>query len=83
MPVDAGLVEDLVEHLAGRPDERLAGNILLVAGLLADEDDLRILRPFAEHGLRGVAPERAAAAALGRPRAVRRWNWRSLQPDRS
>ena len=64
-PIDIGLVEYLVEHLAGRPDEGLAGDILLVARLLADEDDPRILGSLAEHGLRGVAPQRAAAAGFG------------------
>jgi hypothetical protein len=55
----------LVQHLARRPDEGLARQILLVAGLLADENDSRIVRPLAEHGLRCLAPERAALAALG------------------
>ena len=60
-----GLVQYLVEHLAGRPDEGFAGDILLVAGLLADEDDPRILGSLAEHGLGRVAPQRAAAAGFG------------------
>jgi hypothetical protein len=37
-----------VEELAGRADERGAGLVLLVAGLLADEHDLRVRGPLAE-----------------------------------
>ena len=33
---DAGLFQRPVEHLAGRPDERLAGEVLVVARLFAD-----------------------------------------------
>src|SRR5581483_212219 len=62
--VDAGLVECAVEHLAGGADERLAGQVLLVAGLLADEHDLRARRARAEHGLRCLREERAALALL-------------------
>src|SRR6185295_6277915 len=64
--VDAGLGERAVEHLPGRSDERLAGQILLVARLLADEHDPRVRRPLAEHGLGRVLVERAALAMLGR-----------------
>src|SRR6059058_3746512 len=39
-PVDASVLERLVEELSGRPDERLALQVLLVARLLADEDDV-------------------------------------------
>ena len=60
--IDAGVVQDRIEDLARRADERLAGKILLVARLLADEDHLCAFRTFAEHGLRCVAPQRAAAA---------------------
>ena len=63
-PVDAGLREGAVEQLAGRADERAAGEILLVARLLADEHDARVERAFAEHGLGGVLVEMAAGAAF-------------------
>jgi hypothetical protein len=65
--VDAGAVDPrvaqrAVERLAGGADERLAGEILLVAGLLADRDHRGVERAFAEYGLRRVAVERAAGA---------------------
>ena len=47
----------------GRTDERPAGQVLLVAGLLADEHDRRVERAFAEHRLRRVLVEVAAGAA--------------------
>ena len=52
--------------LPGRPDKGLARQILLVARLLADEHDIGIARPLAEHRLRRVLVERAAPAALHR-----------------
>ena len=52
--------------LPAGPTNGLPAMILLIARLLADEHHLGVFRPFAEHGLRRVAPERAAAAVLGR-----------------
>ena len=63
LPLDPGLPERLVEQLPGGADERPSGQIFLVAGLLADEQDERIERPFAEHGLRRAFVEVAARAA--------------------
>ena len=62
---DAGRLEPLVELPAGRPHERLAGEVLLVARLLADEHHARPLQALAEDGLGGAAPEVAAAAVGG------------------
>jgi hypothetical protein len=39
--------------------------VLLIAGLLADEHDLRAALPLAEHRLGRVSPEVAGPAALG------------------
>ena len=61
--IDAGVLERLVEQLSGRPDERLALQVLLVAGLLADEDDVRLRGALAEDGLRPGLVERAGGAA--------------------
>ena len=61
--VDPGLAERAVEQLAGRADERAAGEILLVARLLADEQDPGVERAFAEHGLGRAFVEVAAGAA--------------------
>src|SRR5262249_40216552 len=60
--VDAGFGERAIEHGAGRADERLALQVLLVARLLAHEHDARMRRPLAEHGLRRILVERTAAA---------------------
>ena len=43
LAVDAGFDERSIEHLAGRPDKRFAGQVLLVSGLFADEYDPRLL----------------------------------------
>ncbi|EOD69233.1 uracil-DNA glycosylase [Amycolatopsis vancoresmycina DSM 44592] len=68
---EAGFREGAVQELPGWPDERLAREVLLVTRLLADDEDLRAGRPFAEHGLRGVLVQRAAVAAgRHRPQAV-------------
>ena len=63
--LDAGIVECAVEHLAGRPDEGFARDVFLVARLLADEHEPRVLRPFAEDDLRRVFVEIAGAAMRG------------------
>ena len=52
----------LVEDLPCRTDEGVPGQVLLVPGLLTDQDEVRVRRALAEDGLRGVAPEIAAAA---------------------
>ncbi len=61
--VDPGLGQSRVEHLSGRSDKWTSGEILLVARLLADKEDWRIERAFAEHGLGGVAVQIAHGAA--------------------
>src|SRR5919109_70307 len=63
--VDAGLLERPVEQLPGRADERFAGLVLLIAGLLADEHRLRFRQSFAEDGLRPGLPEVARLASGG------------------
>src|ERR1700722_309350 len=62
LAVDAGLDDGAVEDAAGRADERMALLVFLIARLLADQHDPRVLRPFARHDLRGGAIERAARA---------------------
>src|SRR5439155_3820037 len=61
--VDPGFLQRSVEDAARRADERPPGEILLVARLLADEQDLRVERPLAEHRLRRVLVEVAPGAA--------------------
>ena len=66
LPVDAGILERLVEELPGGPDERLPGLVLLVAGLLPDEHGLCTLASLAENGLRSALVEVARGAGGGR-----------------
>src|ERR1700730_2346020 len=63
--IDADFFQRPVEHLPGRSDEWLAGKVLLVAGLLADQHHLGSLRTFAELRLGGVFPEMTGAAMRG------------------
>ena len=63
--VDTGLRQRPVEQLAGRADKGAAGQILLIAGLFADEHQRRIDRSLAKDGLRRGFVERAAGAAGG------------------
>ena len=61
MAANTSLVD--AAKLPGAADEGAALQILLVARLLADEEDARIQRPLAEHRLRRVLVEVAARAA--------------------
>src|SRR5690242_11641331 len=61
--VDARVLEGLVEKLPGRADERLALEVLLVARLLADEENLGLRGALAEDRLRPGLVERAGGAA--------------------
>ena len=62
--LDAGLAERAAQQLASRADKRLPLPVFHVARLLADEHERPVCGPRAEHGLRGVFPQRATAAAL-------------------
>jgi hypothetical protein len=63
LAVDACLVESPVEQLTGRAHERLAGEILAIARLLADEHDAGRDPALTEDGLGGPLPEIARPAA--------------------
>jgi len=60
--VDLSCPQRLVEESAGGADERSAGTVLLISGLLADEHDLGCGCALAEHGLGPELPERAGLA---------------------
>src|SRR5207248_11276015 len=51
VPVDTGRLERLVEHASRRAGERLAGDVLFVAGRLAEECALRRWSALAVPGL--------------------------------
>ena len=53
--IDTGIAEGSVEKGAGGSDERMAGQVLFVTGLLADHNDARPKRAFAKNGLCGTA----------------------------
>jgi hypothetical protein len=55
--IDAGLGQRLVQQASRGTDERLAGDVLAVAGLLPHQHQLRALAALAEHGLGRVAVE--------------------------
>src|SRR5262249_41726452 len=59
-----------VEDAPGRADERLAAEVLLVAGLLADEHHVSGLAALARHRLRCVFVEWAARATPWRAPAA-------------
>jgi len=65
-PVDVGLLQGLVEHLAGGPDEGTPGPILLVAGLLADQHEPGRRRALPEDGLGAASPQVTGLACRGR-----------------
>src|SRR5262249_8304616 len=57
---DAGFLERLIQHPASRPHEWLAGQVLLVARLLAHQHDMGASAPFAPDDLRRELVERTA-----------------------
>src|SRR6266511_1860535 len=59
---NAGFFQRRIQDAAGRADEGLAGEILLVAGLLSDQHQVRAHPAFAGHDLGGEFVERAARA---------------------
>ena len=63
--VDAGFLQRSVEQTAGGADEWMAGPVLLITRLLADEDDTRGGWAFAEDHLGGVSVKRARLAVRG------------------
>jgi hypothetical protein len=64
-PLDLRVGERLVEDASGRSDERVAGEVLAVAGLLAHQHHAGRRRAFPEHGLRRPTVEIAGFAVRG------------------
>src|SRR6185369_4605764 len=75
--IDARVLQPGPQQLASRADERPAALLLLIARLLADDHQPRPGRPFASHGARAVAADRAAAtpgdAFRNLPQTMRRF----------
>src|SRR5437879_10082606 len=60
--IDSRGFEAAIEQLTGPADKGMAGQILGIAGLLADKHDRRALRALAEDGLSRVAIKRTGRA---------------------
>src|SRR5580704_6351297 len=60
-------LESLVEDATRWPDERMAFDVLAVAGLLADQHQARVRGALAHNRLRGALPQIAGAALLHLP----------------
>ena len=71
LPVDAGLVEIASKTLPAGPTNGLPARSSWSPGCSPTNIDPGVFGSFAEHGLRRVAPQRAAAASPSRPRAIR------------
>src|SRR5438270_9246559 len=68
LPFDAGFFEGAIKDFSSRAHKWFSGDILLVAGLLTEKHERRVLASFAEDGLRGVFVERTSCAT---PRCFR------------
>ena len=64
MPPEVDDGQHVVEQLPGRADERLAAQVLLLAGAFPDEDDGRGAWSDAEHDAVARGSKAAARAAL-------------------
>jgi hypothetical protein len=60
----AGIFQRAIEQLSRRSDKGVADAVFLIAGLLADQHDGRVRRPFAEYGLGCIRPQGAVPAVL-------------------
>jgi hypothetical protein len=62
MRLQASRAKRILEHLTGRADEWLPGAVLLIARLLADQNDRGGLRAGAKHCLCSGLPQVAGSA---------------------
>jgi len=63
-PIYPGVFQGAVQHLSRWANERFAGDIFLVARLLAYQHQGRAFRPFAENRLGRVPKQMAGCARL-------------------
>jgi hypothetical protein len=61
---DPRSLESLVEDLSGRAHERVALDVLAVAGLLTDQHQVRVPGTLAHHRLGGALPQIAGATVV-------------------
>ena len=80
LAIDPGLRQRLVQEPAGRAHERLALEVLVIAGLLADEHPAGRDRALAEDGLRAWA-HRSHARHRAAARAIASMSARPLMTD--
>jgi len=64
---DTGFLQRGIENATCRTDKRFAGEIFLIARLLADQHEVGLARSLARHRLGGIAVERLRP---GRARAA-------------
>jgi hypothetical protein len=67
LAIDPHGLQRLVQDAPRRSYERMAGLVLLITGLLADQHQRRLDRSFSEYGLGGVLPQTAGPARQGFP----------------
>src|SRR5437763_8861283 len=68
LSIDSRFFESTIKDFSSRAHKRFSGDILLVAGLLAEKHKRCVLRSLAEDSLRGVFVERTGGAT---PRCFR------------
>src|SRR5436305_14011166 len=64
LSIDPRFFERAIEDFSSRAHKWFSGDILLVAGLLTEKHERRVLGSLAEDGLRGVFVERTSCATL-------------------
>src|SRR5688500_15093634 len=74
--IEAGFDERLAQQLPRWTDERFAGEVFLIAGLLADEHETRAWWTLAEHGLSAAFPKVAPSATCRALAQRRKFAWR-------
>jgi hypothetical protein len=79
--IDVRLRKGSVQQQARRPDKRTALEVFLVSWLFAYEHDLRVRRPFSEHGLGRVFPQWAGATRAASRRKLSSLSLRWLSPE--
>jgi hypothetical protein len=64
--IDPRFFQRAIHNFSGRTDERFPGNVLVIAGLFADEHDRRFLWTFAKNRLSSTLVQMTSGATLRR-----------------